>query len=80
MTLQPFPVASSNGNNSMQMPRIVIPQPSPPRAGSKPINTFNFTQLERYLTQRLIFWGETRHLNRATKAKMWLNRLFTRPF
>ncbi|MCR6673791.1 hypothetical protein [Devosia ginsengisoli] len=56
MTLHPFPVASSNGSNSMQMPRIV-PQPSPPRAGSKPSNTFNLNQTERFLTQRLIFWG-----------------------
>jgi hypothetical protein len=41
----------------MQMPRI-IPSPSPPRAGSKSIHTFNFTQTECFLTQRLIFWGE----------------------
>jgi hypothetical protein len=41
----------------MQMPRI-IPAPPPPRAGSKSIHTFNLTQTERFLTQRLIFWGE----------------------
>jgi hypothetical protein len=41
----------------MQMPRI-ISAPPPPRAGSKSIHTFNFTQTERFLTQRLIFWGE----------------------
>jgi hypothetical protein len=33
------------------------PQPSPPRAGLKPINTFNLNQTERNLTHRLIFWG-----------------------
>src|SRR5690606_27291133 len=34
-------------------------KPSPPRAGSKPIHTFNFMQTERILTQRLIFGWET---------------------
>ena len=54
MTHQAFPGPPSNWNNSMQMPRIV-PQPPPPRAGSKLIHTFNFMQTERNLTQRLIF-------------------------
>jgi hypothetical protein len=50
----------------MQLPRIV-PPPSPPRAGSKLINTFNFTQTERYLTQRLIFWGKTAAPSQSSK-------------
>jgi len=68
MPWRPFPGRMPNGNNSMQLPRIV-PQPSPPRAGSKPINTFNLMQTECFLTQRLIFWGEALTDKPANKGK-----------
>jgi hypothetical protein len=54
MTPEPFSDRSPNGNNSMQMPRIVPPNPRR-RALVNASNTFNLNQTERFLTQRLIF-------------------------
>jgi hypothetical protein len=45
------------------------PQPSPPRAGSKLIHTFNFMQTERFLTQRLILGWETLTNGGANKGE-----------
>ena len=55
MTCHPLPGGPSNTTILMQMLCIDL-QPSPPRAGLKPIHTFNLVQTERILTQRLIFW------------------------
>jgi hypothetical protein len=44
-------------------------EPSPPRAGSKLIHTFNFMQTERFLTQRLIFGWETLRTGRPNKGE-----------
>ena len=74
MAHQPFPGRTPFWNNSMQIFRIV-PQPSPPRAGSKPIHTFNFMQTERFLTHRLIFGWKPLTTCRAITAKAWLKKL-----
>jgi hypothetical protein len=54
MTPQPFSDRSPNGNNLMQMPRIISPT-TRRRALVNASNTFNLNQTERFLTQRLIF-------------------------
>src|SRR5690606_26349652 len=68
MTHQPFPGLKPFRNNSMQMPALPL-QPSPPRAGSNPIHTFNFMQTERFLTQRLIFGWETLRNGRSNQGE-----------